>query len=385
MRYSVKRISTLFVASFLTVVLAGCGGTDGDAAAALMLTPPTLESTSTKQPALNVSTPLSITSSEQLQKEIYTAISEVRQPLLMEVSKMTWAQTPEIDVKNLYYQVIGQRPEFKYAYDITAKTENGILTCQISYMPYKTGYPQNWDGVPAGSLQELIKIADAHLGTAPVNIRLTDPTLTPDKMNRALQQVGGGYILCSLSKDGTQLTYTPAMGMTMEKCLALLEQAEKLAADAVGTLVRDTMTEREEAEALYQFLTEKVKYDQRYYSDRSNMPYDSRTAIGALRDGLAICGGYSHALKLLFEQVGIPCYTVSGKLGSEPHMWNIARLDGKWLWFDATSDRGLSPRFALRHFALENLDNRYSWDSTQQLLGKENAQCPSVGDEKPII
>ncbi|MBS5144124.1 MAG: transglutaminase domain-containing protein [Butyricicoccus pullicaecorum] len=374
MQYSVKRISTLLVASLLTVVLAGCGGTDGDAAA-LLLTPQTLESTPTKQPALDVSTPLTITSSEQLQKEIYTAISEVRQPLPMEVSKMTWNQTPEIDVKNLYYEVIDQSPELKYAYDITAEAKNGILTCQISYMPYKTGYPKDWDGAPVGSLQELIKIADAHLGTAPVNIRLTDLTLTPDEMNRALQQVGGGYILCSLSKDGTQLTYAPAMGMTMDKCLVLLKQAEKLAADAVDMLVDETMTEREKAETLYRFLTEKVKYDHRYYSNRTSMPFDSQTAIGALRDGVAICGGYSHALKLLFEQVGIPCYNVTGTVGGEHHMWNIAQLDGQWFWFDSTSDRGLSPRFELRHFALENLDNRYSWESMQlaQLLGEQNS------------
>ena len=56
---------------------------------------------------------------------------------------------------------------------------------------------------------------------------------------------------------------------------------------------------------------------------------------------------------------------VSGKCGGENHMWNIARLDGKWLWFDATADRGLAPRFEPRHFALEELEERYSWDSSQ--------------------
>ena len=56
--------------------------------------------------------------------------------------------------------------------------------------------------------------------------------MDPDQISYALQQVGGGYILCSLSQDGTQLTYSPAMGMTMEECLTLLEQAETLAAEA---------------------------------------------------------------------------------------------------------------------------------------------------------
>lgn len=310
--------------------------------------------------------PLSISTPKELQEELYAAISEVRQPLPMEVSQMVWDQRPEIDLRNLYYELIGQHPELKYAYDITAELENGALTCQISYMPHKTGnYPADWQGITVDTIPELIETAEAHLGSEPLNIRMTDPAMDPDQISYALQQVGGGYILCSLSQDGTQLTYSPAMGMTMEECLTLLEQAETLAAEAAEKLIDDTMTKREQAETLYRYLTEYVQYDQRYYSDRANMPYDSQTAVGALRDGVAICGGYSLALKLLFEQADIPCYTATGIYGSEHHMWNIADLDGHWLWFDATADRGLSPKFELCHFAQEELEERYSWDSVQ--------------------
>ena len=70
-------------------------------------------------------------------------------------------------------------------------------------------------------------------------------------------------------------------------------------------------------------------------------------------------------MKLLFSQVDIPCYNVTGVFGSENHMWNIAYLDNQWLWFDATADRGLSPKFELCHFAQEELEERYSWDSVQ--------------------
>ena len=372
----IRKIALLWmILRAAALLLAGCSTHNKD----LDPTPPpsvsseVAEHFSTDAPVESADeTPLKVSDDEAIQEALYTAISEVRQPQPMEVSSMIWAQTPEIDIKNLYYEVIDQHPEFKYAYDITASVENGLLTCQISYMPYQAGYPQGWHGVPVDSLPELIEAAKSHLGPEPVNIRLTDTTLTPDGMNRALQQVGGGYILCSLSRDGTQITYTPPMGMTMEECLALLEQAEELAGEAADALIDDTMTELERAEVLYRYLTEHVKYDQRYYADRVNMPYHSQTAIGALRDGVASCGGYSHALDLLFEQAGIPCYTVSGKSGSENHMWNIARLDGQWLWFDATADRGMSPQFELRHFAREELDAQYSWDSTQldQLLGE---------------
>lgn len=100
------------------------------------------------------------------------------------------------------------------------------------------------------------------------------------------------------------------------------------------------MGQLEQAEALYTYLTEHVRYDFRYYGEPGEMPYDSTTAYGALHDNLAICGGYSQAFQLLLEQAGIPCVTVSGQLGAENHMWDLARIDGQWLYFDPTSDRG---------------------------------------------
>ena len=371
-RRTQKITGFLLAVQAAALLLTGCGAGDNTSASPpLSANSGTVGSASPETPAPPDKTvPLNITGAGEIQEELYAAILDLRQPASMDLSGAAVGDTPELEIKNLYYEILNQHPELKYAYDLTAEVENGLLTCQISYMPYQTGYPQDWDGIPVASLPELIAAAEAHLGPEPVKIRLTDTALTPDGMNRALQQVGGGYILCSLSRDGTQLTYSPSMGMTMKECLALLEQAKELAAEAAGALTDGTMTEREQAEALYRYLTEHVKYDRRYYSYRTSMPYHSQTAIGALRDQVAICGGYSHALDLLFEQAGIPCYTVTGTSGGENHMWNIARLDGQWLWFDATADRGISPQFELRHFAREELDAQYSWDPMQldQLL-----------------
>ena len=52
-------------------------------------------------------------------------------------------------------------------------------------------------------------------------------------------------------------------------------------------------------------------------------------------------------------------------------MWNIAFLDGEWLWFDATSDRGLSMEYGFKHFGPKELDStQYRWedDSLELLL-----------------
>lgn len=153
--------------------------------------------------------------------------------------------------------------------------------------------------------------------------------------------------------------------MTMDEALAALEETGRLADEVIAQVLTEDMTEFEKAQALYSHITERVKYDHRYYSDKASMPYISQTALGALRDDLAICGGYSNAVKLLFEKVGIKCWNVSGKPHGENHMWSVAKIDGEWLYCDATADRGLSAdsNFGLCDFAMEELDpGKYEFD-----------------------
>lgn len=363
-RWFKQAILPLALVTVTSVLLAGCHAPQGQPLPSTPSSPPSFSTAPSSPPPEEGS--LLITSTAALQEELRAAMREVRQPGEMDISDLELSDTPELDIKNLYYELLRQEPEMKYAYDLSAHVEEGLLTCRISYMPYKTGdYPLGWQGAPVSSLEELIEVAQAHMGEEPAPIRLNDTSLDPDRINNALQQVGGGYILCSLNRDGTALTYMPAPGMTLQDCLSRLEEADELVAETIRQVVCEPMAERECAEALYRHLTQTVGYDRRYYSDLESMPYDARTAIGALRDGTAICGGYSHALKLLFEQSGIPCYTVIGECRGEHHMWNIALLDGQWLWFDATADRSKSPQYKPRHFALAELGEEYVWNQVQ--------------------
>lgn len=300
--------------------------------------------------------PVVLSDREELKGELIRAMEELRQPWIMDISNLG-LETPELDVKNIYYEITAEHPELKYAYDLTAEVRGDELTCQFSYMPYKTGeFPEGFSGEGVASLRELLEVAEARLGEGSTPVRITDRSLEPEQMNRALQQVGGGYILCMLNANATALQYTVPAGMTLEECVEALELADTLADQVVEQVAAGEMTQRERAEALYSYLTENVAYDQRYYSDRAAMPYESQTALGALRDHTAICGGYANALKLLYEKAGIPCYTVSGKYFQENHMWNVALLDGEWLWFDATTDRGNSSQYGFLRFALTELD-----------------------------
>ena len=75
---------------------------------------------------------------------------------------------------------------------------------------------------------------------------------------------------------------------------------------------------------------------------------DGYTAYNALVEGRAVCEGYSRALQLLLDMVGIPNYLATGvgvdDSGSrEGHMWNIVTIDGSNYHVDATWDEEIAP------------------------------------------
>ena len=306
----------------------------------------------------------SVSSMEELRTELTRAIAAAAQPPAFDASALGEQEDLPLAVKNLYYGILSDNRAYSYAYDLNAELwEDGLLRCAISYMPYRTGaYPDGFQGAEIGSLAALVQTAREGLEQESIPIRITDPELVVDDMNRALQQVGGGFLLCQLSRDGTAITVTPQNGMTHQQALARLEETEALAGQVYEACVAADMSLSQQAEALYTWLTEQVRYDFRYYGNPGEMPYESTTAYGALHDHLAICGGYAQALQLLLEQAGIPCVTVSGKMGGEYHMWALAQIDGQWLFFDPTSDRGRA-NYGFNYCGVDaEALERYEWD-----------------------
>ena len=88
------------------------------------------------------------------------------------------------------------------------------------------------------------------------------------------------------------------------------------------------------AHTIHDYLVENVQYVQ---------VGDHQTAYGALVSGKAVCAGYARAYQLLMLEAGIDCWYVSGQ-SYDPsgtlvaHAWNLAWLDGKCYYSDATWD-----------------------------------------------
>lgn len=295
------------------------------------------------------------------------AILQKQETVQLDVSQMTWVFGADLDLRNAYYDVLNQWPELKYAYDVQFSQTDQKVNYTILYMPYQMdAYAQ---GIPAGAveirtLKDACKATEVLLdGTSSQSIAITNAELQVDDLQRALLHGGYGFFVCTLNGDGTEIRVTPGIEKTLEDSAAAVEITRQLAEDLVAELVTPDMTDRQKVEAVYQWITDNVKYDWRYYQAPETMPQISTTALGALRDHVAICGGYSWAFKTMLDVCGIENYPVSGVLGSEYHAWNYVILDGEGYYCDPTSDRGGGQYWFLRTKEELQSEGRHTWDA----------------------
>lgn len=75
------------------------------------------------------------------------------------------------------------------------------------------------------------------------------------------------------------------------------------------------------------------------YTDESTIPQECHTVYGPLIDKKAVCDGFTKAMQLLLDRVGIDSIFVSGTTDNKAHAWNLVKLDNEWYNMDLTSDK----------------------------------------------
>lgn len=119
----------------------------------------------------------------------------------------------------------------------------------------------------------------------------------------------------------------------------------------VDSITNSTMTQREKATAIHNWMCQNIQYD---YS------FSHYTVKGAINEGLAVCQGYAETFRKLCNIAGIECEMVTGTVtpsvrrtvyidgrtvyiyaaGSGGHAWNQVKVDGQWYQVDVTWDDG---------------------------------------------
>ena len=190
-----------------------------------------------------------------------------------------------------------------------------------------------------------------------------------------LWQYGGISYSFSYSEKGREyeydITYKPNEKYSNTIWYTTAAQEKWLSDYINGTmrpqLALDTKTTYQKVEAIYDWITEKVRYD---YSHLNNNSYLLQfTAYAAVRNRTAVCQGYANLLYRLANDAGIDCRIITG--GN--HAWNIIQMnDGKYYCMDATWDEGKNsysyflkglPEFSRTHTPQTDPYNTPYWTS----------------------
>ncbi len=140
-------------------------------------------------------------------------------------------------------------------------------------------------------------------------------------------------------------------------------------------VIKDSMTDEEKIKAFHDYIINHSVYDEERAAqiekgDDTNYKYNSHKANGPLLEGKALCSGYSDAMKLILDDLGIKNY----KISNINHIWNLVYLNGKWLHLDLTWDDPVTSdksNMLLHKFFLIDTNKLLSLDTTNHDFNNE--------------
>lgn len=134
----------------------------------------------------------------------------------------------------------------------------------------------------------------------------------------------------------------------------------------ISSNIDDKMTAKEKIKAFHDYLINNSTYDKEKASIIENGGEtdfsSSHKANGPLVDGISLCSGYSDAMKIFLDKLGITNY----KISNNRHIWNLVYVDGEWLHLDLTWDDPVTnteENLLLHNFFLIDTDTLLKLDS----------------------
>ncbi|MGE5614750.1 MAG: transglutaminase domain-containing protein [Bacillota bacterium] len=236
-----------------------------------------------------------------------------------------------------------------YTYDIAAELGN----------PEKYDKPLTKNGYVAENSEDLFRLLrrSLYLFEESVNIDISryNGSATNDfegALNRALQvvtEITGVNNFAdswkwSLRSDSPSLKVTLSYRYSKNEynrrkknVTEALNKARHIVAGSISADMSDFQKEK----ILHDYIVNNTRYDYENYLNNT-LSDESFEEYGCLVLGVAVCQGYSEAMKLLCDLSGIECMIVGGETNNEgrweSHSWNIVKIDGSYYHLDVTND-----------------------------------------------
>lgn len=160
-----------------------------------------------------------------------------------------------------------------------------------------------------------------------------EATLSVDSSAVNVNEVGK-YKVVYTATDAAGNSTSTTITLTVINRTYSLEDVNKLADDALATIIKDGMTNREKAEVIYKYIQSHVGYVS--YSEKGDY---IKAAYEGLATGKGDCYVYASVAKVMLTQAGLINMDIERiPEGDAMHYWNLVDLeDGHgWYHFDTT-------------------------------------------------
>lgn len=118
---------------------------------------------------------------------------------------------------------------------------------------------------------------------------------------------------------------------------ARMASTENASETVVKKVIKPTYTDMEKVKALHDYLVLTGQYDTINYN-KGSIPFQSYSAYGALLNRVMVCDGYTKAMTLMLNKIGIKNYYAYGYANGDSHSWNMVVIKGKNYHVDSTWD-----------------------------------------------
>lgn len=262
-----------------------------------------------------------------------------------------------------------------YNYFVKETKEITLGSKNKYYRDYDFLYVQNVDHFKPTSKQELLNIFYTILNAGKEKFTFYCPeeytTCLNDVKNLAKDQVTLSHInnyvhpFNSFKNISTQTDTLGTVTISVQKSYS--DTDIKLIESALDNIEKEILNsnlkKEEQIRKIHDYIIENSKYDSNR-TDNNVIEYKSDIAYGPLIEGYGICGGYSDAMEIFLERIGIKSYKVS----SESHVWNAVYLDNTWYHLDLTWDDPVTDT------GVDLLEDKFFLISTEQLQSQEKTQ-----------
>ena len=238
------------------------------------------------------------------------------------------------DLQKIYYDILRE-----------INKEEIVLEKNEYYRPYDFRFVQNTDDFEPNSRQEILNIYYTAINSGVNDFTFYCPDSYSDCISEVEKIANDQNLLSDINNfvhpfngfNHLETQYDSLGKVSIHVVKSYTEKQIKEIQEKVDSIKNDLIikgdNDTNNIKRVHDYIINNSVYDTGR-SDFNLETYESDIAYGPLLQGYGICGGYTDAMELFLEEMGIKSYKVS----SDEHVWNAVHINQDWLHLDLTWD-----------------------------------------------